>query len=416
MSDWPDGFMWGTGASSTQTEGAAPGSDWYRVGAGGPGPAVGRRQRLRHPLRRGLRALRRARADAPPAVARVGPPRAEAGPARRRRGGALPRGSCRRRETPASRCGPASTTSRSRAGSPTTCTASATTSRAASCGAATSTGWPRPSATSSPGGSRSTSRSATPSARTCSACIPPGRRDRNEAADVLQHDPPGQRRRRPPAAHARRRRWPRPEPAPPDLPRRGHGRRDRRGRRSASTSCGWESWADDEQLDAYDYIGFSYYSATGVRGDGSLATWPVGGRPGPHGLRAVGRGVRATCSSASPRPPGPAAARLRGRHRHRRRAGAHGATSRTCSASCTTPSPAAIDVARPLLVDRRRQLRVAPRLRRALRPLRPRPQPQARRRGGQGRRPRLTTSVDACARIPERERSADVRWAQARAR
>src|SRR3954453_23621564 len=26
--DWPEGFMWGTGASSTQCEGAAPASDW----------------------------------------------------------------------------------------------------------------------------------------------------------------------------------------------------------------------------------------------------------------------------------------------------------------------------------------------------------------------------------------------------
>ena len=26
---WPDGFLWGTGASSTQCEGAAPASDWW---------------------------------------------------------------------------------------------------------------------------------------------------------------------------------------------------------------------------------------------------------------------------------------------------------------------------------------------------------------------------------------------------
>src|SRR5271154_5303216 len=26
---WPDGFMWGSGASSTQCEGAAPASDWW---------------------------------------------------------------------------------------------------------------------------------------------------------------------------------------------------------------------------------------------------------------------------------------------------------------------------------------------------------------------------------------------------
>jgi len=25
---WPEGFLWGTGASSTQCEGAAPASDW----------------------------------------------------------------------------------------------------------------------------------------------------------------------------------------------------------------------------------------------------------------------------------------------------------------------------------------------------------------------------------------------------
>ena len=37
MSDWPEGFIWGTGASSTQTEGASPGSDWMRVGGRGPG-------------------------------------------------------------------------------------------------------------------------------------------------------------------------------------------------------------------------------------------------------------------------------------------------------------------------------------------------------------------------------------------
>ena len=29
---FPDGFMWGTGASSLQTEGAAPRSDWYGPG------------------------------------------------------------------------------------------------------------------------------------------------------------------------------------------------------------------------------------------------------------------------------------------------------------------------------------------------------------------------------------------------
>ena len=38
---WPDGFMWGTGASSTQCEGAAPASDWWEWERDGPRAAVG---------------------------------------------------------------------------------------------------------------------------------------------------------------------------------------------------------------------------------------------------------------------------------------------------------------------------------------------------------------------------------------
>ena len=41
MSDWPDGFIWGTGASSTQTEGASPGSDWYAWEEAGRAPRSG---------------------------------------------------------------------------------------------------------------------------------------------------------------------------------------------------------------------------------------------------------------------------------------------------------------------------------------------------------------------------------------
>ncbi len=35
---WPKGFMWGTGASSTQCEGAAPQSDWYAWERAGKAP------------------------------------------------------------------------------------------------------------------------------------------------------------------------------------------------------------------------------------------------------------------------------------------------------------------------------------------------------------------------------------------
>jgi beta-glucosidase len=38
---WPDGFMWGTGASSTQCEGAAPASDWWDWERAGRAPISG---------------------------------------------------------------------------------------------------------------------------------------------------------------------------------------------------------------------------------------------------------------------------------------------------------------------------------------------------------------------------------------
>ncbi len=38
---WPDGFMWGTGASSTQCEGAAPASDWLAWEEAGRAPVSG---------------------------------------------------------------------------------------------------------------------------------------------------------------------------------------------------------------------------------------------------------------------------------------------------------------------------------------------------------------------------------------
>jgi beta-glucosidase len=41
MREFPEGFWWGTGASSTQTEGAAPASDWYRWERAGRAPLSG---------------------------------------------------------------------------------------------------------------------------------------------------------------------------------------------------------------------------------------------------------------------------------------------------------------------------------------------------------------------------------------
>src|SRR6266850_3336676 len=38
---WPKGFLWGTGASSTQCEGAAPASDWWAWERAGRAPISG---------------------------------------------------------------------------------------------------------------------------------------------------------------------------------------------------------------------------------------------------------------------------------------------------------------------------------------------------------------------------------------
>src|ERR1700750_3247770 len=41
MQSWPSGFMWGTGASSTQTEGASAASDWLQWERDGHAPTSG---------------------------------------------------------------------------------------------------------------------------------------------------------------------------------------------------------------------------------------------------------------------------------------------------------------------------------------------------------------------------------------
>jgi beta-glucosidase len=45
----------------------------------------------------------------------------------------------------------------------------------------------------------------------------------------------------------------------------------------------WKSWQEPEFLDPFDYVGFSYYSAMAVRGDGSVTHYPVNARVGPMG-------------------------------------------------------------------------------------------------------------------------------------
>jgi len=110
--------------------------------------------------------------------------------------------------------------------------------------------------------------------------LPPGRKDRNEAANVLKtiHQAGAD------AAHLLR------TPATPVatvqslIPIfKAEDTAEATAAAARLDELWWGSWADDRQLDAYDYLGFSYYSAIGVRGDGSVGPWPVNGRPGPQG-------------------------------------------------------------------------------------------------------------------------------------
>ena len=242
-------------------------------------------------------------------------------------------------------------------------------------------GGARPSATSWPGGSRSTSRPSTPSAATCSAPSRPGHRDRNEAARVLdtmhQAGADAARLLRTPATPDGHGRGP-----PPDLHGGGHRRRATAAAAQLD-ELWWDSWAERRAarpLRLPRLLVLLSASACAATARSAVA----GGRHArPAGLRAAGPRASPTCSTAC-RP-----------------------TTRTGRSSISEAGigtdddqqrndyvEAVLDIARDaitggvdlrghLLVDRRRQLRVGPGLRRALRPLRPRPQPQARRRDRQ---------------------------------
>jgi len=110
--------------------------------------------------------------------------------------------------------------------------------------------------------------------------LPPGRKDRNEAANVLatihQAGADAARLLRTPATPVATVQSLMPifKAADTEAASEAAARLD---------ELWWGSWADDDQLDAYDYLGFSYYSAIGVTGDGKIGRWPVDGAPGPQG-------------------------------------------------------------------------------------------------------------------------------------
>ena len=125
--------------------------------------------------------------------------------------------------------------------------------------------------------------------------------------------------------------------------------------------------------EACDLVGFSYYSATGVDADGQLVPYPSRRAASARWVRAVERRARHRAPPAARRAARPAAAR----------------SASTASAPTTTNGGATSlreslehrrrrdrrrhRPARLLPLDRRRQLRVEPRLRRAVRLLHPRP-------------------------------------------
>jgi beta-glucosidase len=53
----------------------------------------------------------------------------------------------------------------------------------------------------------------------------------------------------------------------------------------------WRSWAEPEFLEPFDLLGFSYYSALGVGGDGSFSPYPTDAKVGPMGYAPWSAGL-----------------------------------------------------------------------------------------------------------------------------
>ena len=279
------------------------------VGAGRQGAGVRRRQRLRHPLRRGLRRARRPRPHPPPPLDRVGPHRARAGPARHRGDRALPSRCCGPPGPPASSRGSRCTTSRCPGGS-------RWTSRASSTSGPATYYWPRhvdfmaetfgdlvfgwkpvnePSAYALLGW-----RLGRVPARACPTPSGSPRRSRRSTSPPSTPRSASAR----PASRSRRsttsRRWSPPSRCPtPRWPATGST--------TSSTACGSRRCATasshvpgrapierDEFRTAFDLIGFSYYNAMSIDRNGRIGALP--GRRPARARWATRRGARASAS------------------------------------------------------------------------------------------------------------------------
>ena len=158
---------------------------------------------------------------------------------------------------------------------------------------------------------------------------------------------------------------------------------------------------------AFDLIGFSYYSAIGVRA-GQLAVHPPDAPRSPLGYGIWADGLGLVLDRLHAEVPGDAAARRRVRHRHGRRRGARRLPPARARGRRRRASPGHRR-ARAVPLDGGRQLRVAARVRRVVRDHRPRP-PRPPERGGapgSGER-RQSRSGDVIEGIGELVRAAAV--------
>ena len=185
-------------------------------------------------------------------------------------------------------------------------------------------------------------------------------------------------------------------------PRRGSSTRlyddqlgDRASACSATACCACRAATPVERPDlagAFDLIGFSYYAthrrprrAHGRRTRRTRRVSPLG-----YGIWADGLGL--VLDRLHDEVPGVAAARRRVRHRHRRRRRARRYLERGLAGRRTTRSRGGIDVRGFFHWTARRQLRVAPRLRRRVRDHRPRPHRAAQCPGAAARGARLSAT------------------------
>ena len=358
---FPDDFWWGTGASSTQTEGAAPRSDWYAWERGGHGRRAsgdgnGFATRYaedfqlfaEHGLTHHRLSLEWARLE--PEPGRHDPAAVE----HYRAGADAPPA------TPGSRCGPACTTSPCPAGSARTRAASST-DQARGCYWHRHVDWVAETFGDLIFGWKPINepRRLRPARLAARACTRPGVADDGPFAEALRGDPPGQPRGLAPAAQRRPAGGHDPQPHPRCIaavrstePATSATQADERARRFDDVTWCWTRALRDgvlagagpaaieipDMAGSFDLVGFSLLLRPDrVRRRHSGPTRPTPGSA-PWGTPRGPRGSASCCAGwPTSCPAGPAGRRVRRRHRRRRRGGVG------CCATASTRSSWRVD-------------------------------------------------------------------------